>query len=100
MVVNQPQIVQALTRLHDDYERALAANDVVALMAYFWDSPHVARYGVAEQLYGVDDLRQYRQSETPPITDRRLLRREITVFGDSCATVMCGLSTVVAAVPR
>jgi hypothetical protein len=100
VLVNHPEIVETLTRLHDDYERALEANDVAALMAFFWDSPRVVRYGVAEQLYGAQELRDYRQAQAPPITNRRLIRREISVFGDSCATVMCEISNVVAGVPR
>lgn len=100
MILNQPDVVQTLTRLHDEYERALADNDVEVLTGYFWDSPHVVRYGVAEQLYGAEDLHAYRQRQSPLFTERRLTRREITAFGDSCATVMCEISLVIAGVPR
>ena len=50
--VNAPDVVAELGVLHDAYERALAANDVPALTAFFWDSPHTVRYGVGEHLYG------------------------------------------------
>lgn len=88
MTPNDPGLTQTIARLHDDYERALAANDVDALTAFFWDSSHVVRYGVAEQLYGAAALRAYRQGHTPPYSERRLVRREISTFGSDFATVM------------
>ena len=95
MTVNDPAIVHAIADLHDDYERALAANDVDALTAFFWDSPHVVRYGVAEQLYGAAELRAYRQGHTPPYTSRRIVRREICAFGTAVATVMCEIEMTI-----
>jgi 1,6-anhydro-N-acetylmuramate kinase len=100
MTLNDADRVATLTRLHDAYEQALAANDVEALNAFFWTSPLVVRYGVAEQLYGVEELRAYRQGHTPPFTSRRLTRRVITVFGTSHATVMAEIEVVSAGVPR
>ena len=49
MTLNEPTVVQAIVDLHDAYEAALTRNDVEALNAFFWDSPGVVRYGVAEQ---------------------------------------------------
>ena len=100
MTLNEPELLTVLTRLHDAYERALASNDVEALNGFFWVSPHVVRYGVAEQLYGVEELRAYRQGHTPPFTDRRLVRRVLTVFGSSHATVMAEIELLVGGIPR
>jgi hypothetical protein len=100
MTQNDPALVEELGRLHDAYERALAANDVDALSGYFWDSPHVVRYGVAEQLYGTDELRAYRQGHTPPFTDRRIVRRHITIFGSTFASVMSEIEMLIAGARR
>lgn len=90
--VNAPAIVAELTALHDDYERALAANDVPALTAFFWDSPHVVRFGVSEHLYGAEALAAYRSSTTPVFTERTLARRTILALGADTASVMCEIS--------
>jgi len=100
MTQNDPALVEELGRLHDAYERALAANDVDALSGYFWDSPHVVRYGVAEQLYGTDELRAYRQGHTPPFTDRRIVRRHITIFGSTFANVMSEIEMLIGGARR
>ena len=89
---NDPVVVAAIGALHDAYERALAANDVPTLNRFFWDSPHTVRYGVKEHLYGGAAIAAYRQAHKPALTDRILLRRSITAFGDSFASVMCEFS--------
>jgi hypothetical protein len=58
------------------------------------------RYGVAEQLYGADDLHAYRQGHVPRFSERRLLRREITVFDDHCATIMSEIELLIEGRPR
>ena len=100
MTLNDPELLETLTGLHDAYEQALTGNDVEALNAFFWTSSHVVRYGVAEQLYGVEELRAYRQGHAPPFTSRRLTRRVVTVFGTSHATVMAEIELVIAGAPR
>jgi hypothetical protein len=100
MTLNDAAIVTTIAALHDDYERALTANDVEALSTFFWDSPHVVRYGVAEQLYGAAELRAFRQGHTPPFTARRIARREICTFGAGVATVMCEIEMLIGGVTR
>src|SRR3954465_9523551 len=89
--INAPAVVAEVTVLHDAYERALAANDVPALTAFFWNSPHIVRYGVNEHLYGAEAVATYRQSSTPAFTNRHLLRRSILTIGADTASVMCEL---------
>jgi hypothetical protein len=100
MILNDPALLATLAGLHDAYERALAANDIAALRAFFWDSPHVVRYGVAEQLYGSGELQAYRQSHTPAYTGRRIVRREIATFGPACATIMTEIELMIDGQPR
>lgn len=98
--LNAPAVVAAIAALHDAYERALAANDVPALDAFFWDSPHVVRYGVAEHLYGAAALAAYRRAHTPAFTARRVVRREILALGPAVASVMCEIEQVLDGEPR
>ena len=100
MTLNDPEQVQVIAVLHDSYERALADNDVPALNAYFWDSEHVVRYGVAEQLYGADELRAYREGPTLRFTERRIVRRAIATFGATLATVMAEVEMLVGGTRR
>ncbi len=96
MTLNDPDLVQTLARLHDAYEQAMVDNDIPTLTAFFWDSPHVVRYGVAEQLYGAEALLSYRQSHTLHFTGRRILRREISTFGSAFATIMSEIEMEIA----
>jgi hypothetical protein len=79
--VNLPEAVRELTRAFEDYERALQANDIEALNALFWDSPHTLRYGVKELLYSHAEIARFRR-ERGPVDQRRALRNtRITTFG-------------------
>ncbi|HEX2855489.1 MAG TPA: AtzH-like domain-containing protein [Opitutaceae bacterium] len=98
--LNAPAVVEEITVLHDAYERALVANDVEALVQFFWDSPHVVRFGVSEHLYGAEAIVSYRQGHTPAYTDRKLLRRTVVTFRTDLASVMCELSLTVHGQPR
>ncbi|MEO6003857.1 MAG: AtzH-like domain-containing protein [Opitutus sp.] len=98
--LNDPAILAEIATLHDAYEHALVTNDVAALNRSFWNSPHVVRYGVNEQLYGAEAIAAYRSDSPPVLLDRRILRRAITAFGQDMASVMCELSQTVFGQPR
>lgn len=100
MDLNDPDVVRTLEQLHDAYERALGVNDVDALDAFFWNAPGVVRYGVSEQLYGIEAVRAYRLGPTPAQSGRRVVRRQISTFGSSCATVMAEVEVIVDGRPR
>lgn len=92
--VNDPAIIAEIGALHDAYEKALAANDVATLTQCFWNAPEVVRYGVVEHLYGSDQIKAYRVTNSVVVTDRKMLRRSINSFGTDLATVMCEFSQV------
>lgn len=98
--INAPALVRELETLHDAYERALAANDVPALNAFFWNSPHTVRYGVNEHLYGAEAVSAYRHASTPVFTERRILRRAILALGDDVASIMSELTQKIFGQPR
>jgi hypothetical protein len=98
--LNSSDVVAQVTLLHDAYERALVANDIAALGAFFWDSPDVVRYGVNEQLYGSEALAEYRRTSTPVFTDRRMTRRKVLTLGPNVASVMSEFDQKVFGQPR
>lgn len=98
--LNDPGVISEISALHDAYELALVTNDVAALSASFWDSPHVVRFGVSEHLYGSAAIAAYRNDSPPVLVDRRITRRTITTFGADTASVMCELSQTVLGTPR
>jgi len=95
-----PAVVVEISALHDAYERALAANDVDALVGFFWDSPHVVRFGINEHLYGSEAIVAYRHGQAPVFTERKLTRRTIVALGSDVASVMCELSQKIRGEPR
>jgi hypothetical protein len=87
MPVNQAEVVASLNAAFDAYEAALIRNDVAVLDAFFWYDDSTVRYGVAENLYGGEQIRQYRMSCAAVHPERRIVRRVTTSFGENFGTV-------------
>ena len=60
--INLPDVVAEVQAEFARYEKALVDNDVAELDALFWNSPHTLRYGITENLYGHDAIRDPRLS--------------------------------------
>ncbi|MGV7211632.1 oxalurate catabolism protein HpxZ [Oxalobacteraceae bacterium A2-2] len=76
----------------DAYEAALLRHDVARLDEFFWYDPQTVRYGVAENLYGGETIRQYRMACAPVHPQRRIARLVITTFGEHAATAAAEFS--------
>ena len=87
MVINDAATVAELRILYPKYEEALVTNDVETLTAMFWASPHVMRFGVTENLYGIEELEAFRKSRPATNLARRLLRLDIVTFGQNFGSV-------------
>lgn len=87
MELNRPDVVEEVRAVFADYERALVANDVAVLDMYFLARPETVRFGIAENLFGSEEIAAHRRRGPLAGPDRRLLRTVITTFGDSFATV-------------
>jgi hypothetical protein len=87
--VNLPEVVSELRELYPRYEQALISNDVDTLVAMFWASPEVMRFGVTENLYGQEELEAFRKSRPAANLERRVGRMEVVSFGRdfSCITL-------------
>jgi hypothetical protein len=87
MIINDPAIVAELEQLYPRYEQALVSNDVETLINMFWASPHVARFGPTETLYGIDEIDAFRKGRSPANLARTITRQEIVAFGEDFASI-------------
>ena|SRR5579863_1404816 len=85
MVVDDPNVKAEVEAAFAAYETALTNNDVAALDGFFHDAPTSLRYGVAENLYGYEEIKAFRAARSPAGLARRLERTQITVYGRDLA---------------
>jgi Protein of unknown function (DUF3225) len=85
MKINDPLVVAEVTAAFERYETALVGNDVAGLDALFLDSPTTIRYGIGENLYGIEAVRAFRTARPASGLARRLARTEITSYGGDYA---------------
>ena len=90
MTIDDPATLAELTALADCYEIALGTNDLATLDAMFWQSPKVVRLGVGENLYGIAEIQAFRATRTGGSPPRRVLRTEVTSFGQDFGVVNVG----------
>lgn len=65
MRINDPKRFAELRELYPQHEAALVNNDVETLTGMFWASPHAMRFGVTENLYGIDKTESLRKGRSP-----------------------------------
>jgi len=86
--VNRPDTLAVVQAVFERYEAALVGNDVDTLDALFWHADAVVRYGVGENLVGIEAIRAFRKARPSAGVARSLSNTVITTFGDDFATVM------------
>lgn len=86
MDINLPAVKAEVEAAFARYEKALMANDVDALQALFWDSDHTIRYGIGENLHGIQEIGAFRAARSPVGLARTISRTVITTFGNDFAT--------------
>ncbi|MEH2246979.1 oxalurate catabolism protein HpxZ [Nostoc sp.] len=85
--VNDPAVVTEVTDLYLKYEEALCNNNFEVMDSLFWDAPEVVRFGITENLYGVDEIRNFRASRPNPKIEREISNLKVVTFGKDAATV-------------
>jgi hypothetical protein len=85
MTIDEPYVITEVRQAFEAYERALMADDVVAMDALFHDAPTTVRYGVGEVLYGAAEIRAFRAGRGGS-PQRRLGRLAISSYGRDFAT--------------
>jgi hypothetical protein len=88
MDINLPEVHAEASAVFARYEDALVNNRVEVLDELFWDSPHTVRYGVAENLVGIEAIRAFRAARSPQGLQRTRANTVITTFGRDFATAM------------
>jgi hypothetical protein len=86
--VNLPDVHAEVSAAFARYEDALVHNKVDVLDELFWTSPHTVRYGIAENLVGIEAIRAFRAARPSAGLARRLQNTVITTFGRDAATAM------------
>jgi Protein of unknown function (DUF3225) len=88
MDINLPDVHAEMTALFARYEDALVHNRIEVLDELFWPSEHTVRYGVRENLHGIEAIRAFRQARPAQGLARTLQHTVITTFGRDFATAM------------
>ncbi len=88
MEINRPEVLAEVQAVFARYEDALVNNRLDVLDELFWDSPLTIRYGAAENLYGIDQIRAFRNNRPAAGLARTLSNTVITTFGSDFATAM------------
>lgn len=86
MEINRPEVLAEVSAAFERYEQALVTNDLAVLDELFWDSPHTIRYGLGENLHGIEEIRGFRSARSPAGLAREIGRSVITTFGSDFAT--------------
>lgn len=84
--INQPTVLTEINAIFEQYEAALVSNDIEQLDRFFWNSSLVVRFGVAENLYGIEAIRAFRKTRNSSALNRTLRNTEITTYASDFAT--------------
>ena len=80
--IDIPEVKAELEAAFAEYERALVANDVVALDRLFLNAPTTIRYGIGENLYGHAEIAAFRAARP----SAGLARTVVTTYGRDAGT--------------
>jgi len=95
MKINIPEVVAELQALYPKYEAALMSNDAETLTKMFWASPQAMRFGIAENLYGIDEIEAFRKARPAANLARTVRRLDIVAFGNDFGSVTLEFERVV-----
>ena len=98
--INDRTLVTELTALYMEYEQALCSNDIETMDRLFWDSPEVIRLGATENLYGIEEIRAFRQGRPAVNLEREILKLKVVTFDQDTASVVLEFKRVINDIPR
>ena len=88
MEINRPEVLAEVQAVFARYEDALVNNRLEVLDELFWDSSLTIRYGAAENLLGIEQIRAFRNARPSTGLARTLANTVITTYGTDFATAM------------
>ncbi len=97
MIINDPETHRELAELYPQYETALVENDVETLTRMFWASPYAMRFGVTENLYGIEEIEAFRKARPAVGLARKVTRLEIVTFGTDNGSITLEFEREIAA---
>ncbi|BEO50269.1 oxalurate catabolism protein HpxZ [Serratia sp. CY52157] len=83
--IDRPAVLAEVNAAFYRYEQALISNDIDVLDELFWHDARTVRYGATESLYGIDEIRDFRQRRPANGLERLLENTQITTFGEDMA---------------
>lgn len=83
--IDRPAVLAEVNAAFYRYEQALISNDIDVLDELFWHDARTVRYGATESLYGIDEIRDFRQRRPANGLERLLEDTQITTFGEDMA---------------
>ncbi len=83
--INLPHVVAEVTAAFYRYEQALVSNDIDTLDALFWHDARTVRLSAGENLYGIEQIRAFRNQRPAAGLARTLRNSVITTFGEDYA---------------
>jgi hypothetical protein len=98
--VNDPTVVAEVTQLYLKYEEALCKNNLEVMDSLFWDASEVVRFGITENLYGGEEIRNFRTSRPNPKIEREISNLKVVTFGKDAATVTLEFRRIIDGVER
>lgn len=84
--INLEQILAEVKHVFGIYEHAFINNNLEVLDQLFWQSDKVVRFGIHENLYGIEAVREFRKARDASSLERKLFNTTITTFGRDFAT--------------
>lgn len=86
MQINIPDVLAEVTVAFARYEKALVTNDTRTLDELFRTADETVRFGIAENLFGIEEIRQFRNKRPAINLARTVARTSITTYGRDFAT--------------
>jgi hypothetical protein len=86
MQINLPDILAEVTAAFGRYEEALVTNDIAVLDELFRTADETVRFGIAENLFGIEEIRNFRNNRPSINLARDVARTSITTYGRDFAT--------------
>jgi hypothetical protein len=81
MDIDLPEVVAEVRATFERYEQALVSNDVATLDSLFRQNSRTIRYGIAENLYGHEEVAAFRAGRSPVNLMRKRSRTVISTYG-------------------
>jgi ketosteroid isomerase-like protein len=89
MRFDEAAVAAEIRAAFEAYEAALQANDVAALVAFFWQDARAVRMTTDGGLYGIEAITAFRRGRDAKDIARELLRVEIVVLSAEIGLAVC-----------